>query len=278
MAVWPSLVSRNGTLVPPREATIAVFNPAIYGAYGVYESLRVANGVVFERDAHLRRLAHSADVIELPLPASLPVIGQWVDAVVAAGEASDCTVRLFVIGPDNGGEACAYIWTQPPSVYPESYFTEGATAITFEGQRYLPQSKSLNTLTSFMAQRRARAAGMHEALLHHGGCVTEGSNSNLFAVIDGALVTPPETVILSGVTRDIVLRLAQTNGVPVRSASLPLEELSGWQECFITSTSRHVMPITTIDNHPVGSGWPGPVTRRLSELFEKYFEERTWVG
>jgi branched-subunit amino acid aminotransferase/4-amino-4-deoxychorismate lyase len=278
MALLPAFVSRNGVMIPPGDASITVFNPAIYGAYGVYESIQVVNGVIFERDAHLQRLAHSAAVIELPLPAELQVIGRWLDEVLAASGGGDCTLRLFLIGPDNGGEPCVYLWAQPQSVYPESYYEQGATAITFEGHRYLPQSKSLNTLTSFMAQRRARAAGVHEALLYHAGCLTEGSNSNLFAVYEGAVITPPEDEVLSGVTRDIVLRLARANSLPLRSRPLPLDEVPAWEECFITSTSRHVMPVTTIDNRPVGSGWPGPVTRRLAALFQKYFEERTWVA
>ena len=94
-------------------------------------------------------------------------------------------------GPENGGEAVAFIWPQPPPVYPPEYYTSGVSAITFEGCRYLPQAKSLNSLVSFLAQRAARAAGVHEAFLHRDGYLTEGSNSNLFAVVDGIVLTPP---------------------------------------------------------------------------------------
>src|SRR5512139_646082 len=159
-------VSRNGELVPAAEARISVFNPAIYGAWGVYESLQVANGVVFEPGAPLSRLAHSAEIIELELPASLSTIRTWVQVVVKAHGQANCTVRLFVLGPDNGGDPCAFIWAQPPNVYPPAYYASGATAITFGARRYLPEAKSLNALASFMAQRRAKASGVHEALLH----------------------------------------------------------------------------------------------------------------
>ncbi len=264
-------VSRNGELVPAAEARISVFNPAIYGAWGVYESMQVANGIVFEPLAHLRRLAHSAEIIELPLPASLSTIKTWIQAVVKAYAQPHCTVRLFVLGPDNGGDPVAFIWAQPPNTYPGAYYTSGVPAITFEARRFLPEAKSLNGLASFMAQRRARAAEVHEALLHHTGCLTEGSNSNLFAVVDGRVLTPPRAEVLSGVTRDIVIRLADENGIPLEEAKLPLAEMGAWQECFITSTSRHVMPVTAIDSQPVGSGQVGPATQRLHELFETYF-------
>jgi branched-subunit amino acid aminotransferase/4-amino-4-deoxychorismate lyase len=178
----PPFVSRNGVLISPGEASVSVFNPAIYGAYGVYESMQVVEGAVFEQEAHLRRLARSAAILQLPLPAELPEIGAWIDAVVVEAGVPDCTLRLFVVGPDNGGAACVYTWPQPPTRYPAGYYRDGVTAITFEAQRYLPQAKSLNSLASFMAQRGARAAGVHEAFLHHGGRITEGSNSNVFAV------------------------------------------------------------------------------------------------
>jgi branched-subunit amino acid aminotransferase/4-amino-4-deoxychorismate lyase len=278
LMVSPLYVSRNGELIPPGEAAISVFNPAIYGAYGVYESMQVRNGVVFERDAHLARLAHSAQIIGLPLPADPPTIACWITAVLEANrmdDGHDGIVRLFMIGPENSGRVTAYIWPQGSPVYPREYYTEGVSAISFEAQRYLPEAKSLNTLVSFMAQRQARAAGAHEALLFHEGQLTEGSNSNLYAVIGGEVVTPPARQVLSGVTREVVLHLAATNHIPVREAPLSLAGMTFWSECFITSTSRHIMPVSRIDEQPVGEGRVGPVTQRLIELFEAYFEEQT---
>jgi branched-subunit amino acid aminotransferase/4-amino-4-deoxychorismate lyase len=267
----PTYISCNGVLVPAAEARISVFNPAIYGAWGVYESMQIANGVVFEPSAHLRRLAHSAATIELPLPTDLDTIGTWIYSVARDYGQPNGAIRLFVVGPDNGGEPTAYIWAQPPNGYPAAYYTSGAPAVTFEARRYLPEAKSLNALASFMAQRHARSAGVHEALLYHACCLTEGSNSNLFAVIDSRVVTPPHTEVLSGVTREVVIRLAHENGVELAEAELPVAEIGGWQECFITSTSRHVMPVNTIDGQPVGSGEVGPITQRLHDLFEAYF-------
>lgn len=274
----PLYVSRNGALISPTDAAISVFNPAIYGSFGVYESMQVTNGVVFERDAHLARLAHSAAVIGLPLPADVTIIGRWVVEILAANqmaECAECTLRLFVVGPENGGEPCAYLWPQPAPVYPPAYYTKGADAITFEAQRYLPEAKSLNTLASFMAQRAARGQQVHEALLYHDGRLTEGSNSNLFAVINGTVVTPPAHEVLSGVTRDIVIALATRHGIPLQQAALPVDGISGWQECFITSTSRHIMPVTRVDGRPIGNGRVGPLTQQLSALFEAYFTKKT---
>jgi branched-subunit amino acid aminotransferase/4-amino-4-deoxychorismate lyase len=274
----PLHVSRNGILIPPAQASVSVFNPAVYGAYGVYESMQVVQGRAFEEAAHLQRLIHSAEILGLSLPADLTTIGHWIGKLIAANNATDCTLRLFVVGPDNGGEIVAYIWPQPSPVYPPEYYTEGATAITFEGCRYLPQAKSLNSLVSYLAQRQARMAGVHEGLLHHAGYLTEGSNSNLFVVQDGVILTPPASEVLAGVTRDVIIALAGSNGIPLIEAPLFLAQLPHCDECFISSTSRHVMPVIAIDGEPVGNGRVGPMTRRLIDLFASYFAERTTLG
>ena len=149
---------------------------------------------------------------------------------------------------------------------------QGAPAITFEGYRYLPQAKSLNSLVSFLAQRAARAAGVHEALLHHDGFLTEGASSNLFAVVDGGVLTPPAHRRCSPASPAISSsRSRQQTAFPCSEVPLPLADVSRWDECFITSTSRHVMPVTTVDGRPVGAGSVGPLTRRLMTLFETHF-------
>jgi len=267
----PQVVSRNGVLIPPAGASVSVFNPAIYGAFGVYESMQVVDNFVFAMQEHLRRLEHSAELLGLELPADLSAFEIWCRAVLAANQAVACTLRLFVVGGEDGDIGTAYLWPQPPTVYPDAYYTHGVPVVTFEGQRFIPQAKSLNTLVSFMARRRAQELGAHESLLYHDGLLTEGSISNLFAVIDGVVVTPPAHAVLSGVTRDIVVRLAMQDGVALIEAPLPLIKVTTWQECFITSTNRHVMPVVSVDGRRVGDGQVGPVTRRLGALFEDCF-------
>jgi len=235
-------------------------------------------GAPFEEAAHLRRLARSAEILGLSLPADLATFQRWIAEILTANGATACTLRLFIVGPENGAKAVAYIWPQPPPVYPPTYYALGAAAITFEGCRYLPQAKSLNSLVSFLAQRAARAAGVHEALLHRDGCLTEGASSNLFAVVAGRVLTPPAPVVLSGVTRDLVIALAAANGVFVSEALLSLADVAQWDECFITSSNRHVMPITTMDGQPVGASSVGPVTRRLTALFETHFAGSTHMA
>ena len=186
-------------LDPAAEASVSVFNPAIYGAYGVYESMQVTDGVVFEQEAHLRRLAHSAAIIDLTA-ASRPAAHRQLGRRCRGRVRRSPTARsVFLLsGRKMAATTSAFIWAQAPTRYPPGYYRDGATAVTFEAHRFLPEAKSLNSLASFMAQRRARAAGVHEALLYHDGCLTEGSNSNLFAVMAGEVLTAPESEVLVG--------------------------------------------------------------------------------
>ncbi len=269
----PIYVCRNGELIPADQAQVSVFNPALYTAFGVYESIQCEEGVIFHLEDHLQRLAHSAHLLDMPLPAGLEAIASWMPPLLRANHSPTCLIRLYVLGPNGQEPALAFIWPEVPRSFSRALYEVGATAIVFHGARALPQAKSLNTLVNFLARRQAQMAGAHEGLLAHGGHIYEGASSNLFAVRDGCILTPPEETILSGVTREIVLRLAGEQDIPVSYELLPEGDVSRWDEAFITSTSRHVMPLVRIDGQPIGAGRVGPITRRLMEAFEAYYRD-----
>ncbi len=269
----PRWVSRNGTLIEPAHASISIFNPVIYGAFGVYESIQLCSGVIFLLEDHLDRLAGSAAAIDLALPADLATIGHWTHQVVAANGYQDAILRLFALGPspDNGPQV--FIWPEPPRALSPHVYIDGVGAVTYQGERALPQAKSLNTLVNHMAKMRALQAGEHEGLLvDRHGCVTEGSSSNFFVVQDGHLLTARSEDVLAGVTQQEVLKLADRLAVPVKRQPIPLAERDRWEEAFLTSTSRHVLPLVRLNGQAIGSGSPGPVTGRLREAFEESFQ------
>lgn len=142
----------------------------------------------------------------------------------------------------------------------------------YEGQRALPACKGLNTLVNFLARRAATQQEALEGLLHHNGYLTEGARSNLFAVRQGRLLTPPASEVLSGITRDIIVQVMEGTDHPVVETSV-MVDASLYEEVFITSTSMHVMPITHIDGRPVGSGRVGPITRLAMSQFETHYRE-----
>ena len=268
----PQVVSRNGRFMAPTDAHISIFNPVIFGAFGVYESIQLYAGVIYLLEDHLQRLAASAAAIDLALPGDQSLIARWTREVVAANECRDALIRIFALGAtaDNGPEI--FIWPEAPRAFPAALYEQGAGAVTYSGERALPQAKSLNTLVNHMAKARALATNEHEGVLvNRDGNVTEGSSSNLFVVRDGALLTAPEEDVLAGVTQIEVLALAEQLSIPVLREKLPLSDRYRWDEAFLTSTSRHVLPLVRLDGQPIGSGAPGPVTQRLRDAFEERF-------
>ena len=133
-----------------------------------------------------------------------------------------------------------------------------------------PAAKTGNYLNSVLALREARARGAYEALmLDAAGRVGEGSSSNVFAVRDGRLETPPEGGILEGVTRRVVLDLAAALGLPAVELPLLPADLLSADELFLTSTTRELVPVVRVDGRPIGGGRPGPWTLRLLEAFRR---------
>jgi branched-subunit amino acid aminotransferase/4-amino-4-deoxychorismate lyase len=263
-------VSLNGKIVPADMARISLLNPAWQNGFGVYESIEVIKGVPFHLEEHLARLADSARLIELELPYVAADMTRWVKDLIARIE-GDCILRVVALGAaSEDDERTVAILPQLLPRYPEQYYHCGVRLVSYEGCRHLPACKSLNTLVNFLARRHATRAGVHEAVLCSNGKLTEGSRSNIFAVQRGELLTPPTGQVLSGITRDIALRLAAEAGIVVRERSLYLAQITQYDEFFITSTSMHVMPVVAIDDLEVDRGHVGRVTAELMQHFDEY--------
>jgi branched-subunit amino acid aminotransferase/4-amino-4-deoxychorismate lyase len=264
----------NGRMRPASEAKISLFSPALFSSFGVYESVEVVGGVPFHLRDHLSRLAESAEMIELGLPHSINDIAGWVNQLIRENGNQDCILRIIALGVTQAeDEALVAVLPQPLARYPDHYYWEGATVITFEGSRALPACKSLNTLVNYLARRQAVRAGVHEAILRTDGEMTEGSRSNIFAVGQDEIRTPPADRVLSGITRDITIRLAIEAGYHVSETPLNLMDFSHFSEFFVTSTSMHIMPIVCVGAGLVGRGRVGPVTLDLMDRFERYHRD-----
>lgn len=265
----------NGRVRLATEAKASLFSPALFNSFGVYESIQVDENVPFHLGDHLSRLAESAEMIELSLPYTIQDIAKWVNLLLQEEDDQDCLLRIIALGVTQiEDEALVAILPQPLPRYPDIYYWEGASVITFEGSRSLPACKSLNTLVNYLARRQAIRSGVHEAILRASdGEMTEGSRSNIFAVRRGEILTPPSDRVLSGITRDITIRLALEAGYHVSEAPLNLVDLYHFSEFFLTSTSMHIIPIVRIGDALVGEGRVGPVTQDLMDRFERYHRE-----
>jgi len=261
----------NGKLRPTTEATVSLFSPALFSSFGVYESIEVVEAVPFYLHDHLSRLAQSAEMIELHMPYRTRDMADWVRQLILENGNHECLLRVIALGvTQTEEEALVAILPQPLPRYPDTCYREGAAVITFEGSRSLPACKSLNTLVNYLARRQAIRAGVHEAILCAGGEMTEGARSNIFAVRRDELLTPPANQVLSGITRDIVIRLALEAGYRASEVPLHLTDLPRFSEFFVTSTSMHIIPTVRIGDTVVGQGQVGPVTLDLMDRFERF--------
>jgi len=286
----PTVIDLDGRLLPPAEARLPILDRGLLQGDSVYEVLRTYGGRPFELHLHLARLARSAALAGLALPWDEARCASELTRTLEAsrgGDAPDPEAAPWNVGERSvrvlmtrgGGEQApevppaAVIIAEPLHGPPRRAYQEGVKLLLVEADRGRidPAAKTGNRLTHVLALRAARQAGAHEALfVDAAGRVTEGTSSNLFAVLGGQLVTPPLAVgILEGVTRGVVLALARQEGLSVAEAPLLAGDLARADELFITSTAREVLPATRLGEAAVGDGRPGLLTTRLHAAFRR---------
>ena len=276
----------NDRFVKKEEAVVSVFDHGFLYGDGVYETIRSYGNRIFMRDQHLARLRRSADAIGLTIP--IPEHG-WPALLHEAmtrndvgHERTDAYLRITIsrgagdIGLDPAlcPTPTVVIMTKPLHPPPPEQYRIGVNLIVARTRRNLPsalspQIKATNFLNNILAKREAIAAGAFDSiLLNWESHLTECTVSNLFFVRAGRLCTPALACgLLDGITRDIVLSLAQEAHIPVEQGQFGIEAIQKADECFLTNTSMGVMPVTMVDGHPVGNGAPGLLTEQLHRLF-----------
>ena len=277
--------SVNGIVTPAEEARVSVLDNGFTFGDSVYETLRTYAGRPFEWGRHLRRLRASAGRLGFDIPLSNGDLLARLDAVLAPAANPESYIRIIVsrgLGDisyhfDTVKGPTVVIAVKPCVSYPEWHYTQGIPVSLVSVRRNHPQAldpaiKSSNLLNNVLALREAQARGAEEALLlNQRGEIAEGASTNVFIVRDGTVITPVlEAGILAGITREVVLEIARALSLPVREDVLRPEDLMDADEAFLTSTTREVVPIRTVDGRPVGPGQPGPVTTRVLEAFRAY--------
>lgn len=276
----------NDRFVEEAQAVVSVFDHGFLYGDGVYETIRSYKNKIFMRDQHLVRLRRSGDAIGLRIP--IPD-GDWPALLheamkrndVGNGRA-DAYLRITIsrgtgdIGLDPAlcRDPTVVIMTKPLAPPPSHTYREGVSLITAKTRRNLPsaldpQIKATNFLNNILAKREAIAAGAFDSLLLNWEAqVAECTVSNLFFVAGGRLCTPSLACgILDGITRQIILTLAREERIPVEEGTFGVERLREAEECFLTNTTMEVMPVTTLDQRPIGRGKPGSLTERLHQIF-----------
>lgn len=267
----------NGAFMDMSAAVVPVDDRGFLFADGCYDVIRAYPGGMFLPEAHAERLRTGLAALRIdtaPVDALLPVAEQLIDLNGLRGK--DATVYAQVTRgvaprkhafPPAGTAPTVFYAAKPFKRYPDTHFTEGVPAITVPDVRWSRcDIKSIALLPNVLANEAAHAGDAFEALFVRDGVIIEGSHSNVFAVIDGTVITyPPCNYILTGITRNFVIGLAAEFGIPVQERPIYVEQLDRVDELFLTGTTTDVMPVVSLDGRQVGNGRPGPVTRRLVE-------------
>ncbi len=272
----------NGQFKPLAEAGVSPLDRGFLYGDGVYEVIPVYSRRPFRIDEHLTRLQATLDGIRLTNPLTVDAWKSVIFKLIADTPWEDQSVYLQVTRGADDKRDHAF---PPASVAPTVFAfasplvtpsaeqrTRGVSAITVADERWARcDLKVLSLLANVLARQAAVDQGCTEALLIRDGYLKEGAASNIFIVKDGVLLAPPKTrLMLPGITYDVILELAATHGQAVDVRELTEMELRHADEVWMTSSTKEILPITTLDGQPVGNGQPGPVAARMWQWYQDF--------
>jgi len=278
-------VNVNGRITPECEAVISVFDHGFLYGDGVYETMRTYHSRPFLFDRHMRRLRRSAGMIELPLPFSdEELAGQIRKTQTAATLGGEAYIRVLVTR--GVGELTYDLKATPdPSVViivkpqvdpPAEAYDKGVRVVIVDIVRNHPATvnpmiKSNNLMNSALAMQQALRSNAFEGVMrNYQGELTECTTANLFVVKNDVALTPPLAAgLLPGITREFLFEIGKDIGVDVAERILGDDDLFGADEAFLTSTTRELVPIVTVNDRPIADGRPGPVTWKLLNAFRR---------
>jgi branched-chain amino acid aminotransferase len=282
------LIWHNGELIAWEDAKIHVLTHGLHYGTGVFEGERAyetrSGTAIFRHREHLERLLKSAELYYMPVPYSLEELRAATHELIAANSLRECYIRpiayrgygqMGLYPLDAPVDVTIAVW-QWPSYLGEKGKCDGVRAKVASWRRIphdalIPHAKACGQyLNSVLAKIEASKAGYEEAiLLDHHGFVSEGSGENIYAVRDGTIVTPPHTAgILDGISRRSVIKIARDLGYDLVERDLARAELYLAEEVFLTGTAAELVPVREIDDHQLGGGEPGPITKHIQRVFD----------
>lgn len=273
-----SIAYLNGAYLPLEQAQVSVLDRGFLFADGVYEVAAVIDGRLIDSDAHLARLARSADALGIPLPLGPTEIEVAQKQLIARNALNEGLVYLqltrgadptrdFLPAPDTPPTLVMFV--TPKAFIDTPAVQTGIAVATMPDLRWARRDiKSVGLLAQVMAKREAAARGCQEAWMVEDGHVTEGASSTAFIVTDEGIVTRPYSrAVLAGCTGLALDALAQENGLAVIRRPFTVTEALAAREAFIASASTLCLSVVRIDGQPIGAGVPGPIATRLRALY-----------
>lgn len=275
------IVYLNGQYLPIEDAKISVLDRGFTFGDGVYEVIPVYKGHIFRMREHLERLNNSLDEVYIDRPYALEqwqgILRELIEKNSIKNTGNDLSLYMQVTRGISERDHAIDIATKQ-TVFamcrplPEYDRCAGISAIIEEDIRWkYCHIKAITLLPSVMLRHKARDAGATEAILVKDGYITEGAASNVFIVKNGIVKTPPKDgSLLPGITRDLVVELLTESGIPCEELAIKEIELKQADEIWITSSTWEIVPVTRLDNNPVGTGRPGEVWQQASKIYQTF--------
>ncbi len=282
------VVFLNGKFLPIDEARVPVLDRGFIFGDGVYELVPVYSRVPFRLDEHLARLERSLAAVRIRNPYSR---AEWRDIVaqLVAKQPFEDQGIYFQVTRGVAKRDHAFPKDAAPTVFgmsnplvcpPQELVERGAAAVSADDFRWQRcDIKSISLIGNCLLRQVSADAGATETILFREGKLTEASASNVFVVRGGVIASPPKSnLILPGITYDVVVELAQAGGLPLEFRDLSEADVRGADELWVTSSSKEVLAIVTLDGKPVGEGRPGPVFRRMYALYQEFKQKVMRAG
>jgi len=274
------MVFLNGKFLPIGQAMVPVLDRGFIFGDGVYELIPVYSRAPFRMDEHLARLERSLASVRIKNPYSREKWREIILQLVAKQPWEDqgvyFQVTRGVAKRDHafpaGVEPTVFVMANPLVNPPKELVEKGGSAVTAVDNRWLRcDIKSISLIGNCLLRQVSADAGAQETILFRDGKLTEASASNVFIVKRGVLLSPPKSnLILPGITYDVVTEIAQAAKIPLEFRDISEAEVRGADEVWVTSSSKEILAIVTLDGKPVADGKPGPLFKRAFQLYQEF--------
>lgn len=271
----------NGKFVSEKELLISPRDLGYSRGYGVFDFLRTYQQKAFLLQKHVDRLFRSAETIALTIPWSKEQVCEWISDTLEANKTIDAekVVRITI----SGGSSPTLTPPSVPTIVitvdaaigcPPEEYRNGVEVRLVDFKRYRPEAKTNNYIEAVTTFNSLDTHNIHEVIYCSDGMVREGTRCNIFAFINGRLLTP-KTGILEGITRGVLLDILKLP-VPVVVEDFSIDALYSASEVFLTATGKEVMPVATIDSKIVGNGIVGPMTKEVMKQHRSFINSGCW--
>lgn len=276
------LIYLNGEYLPLNEAKVSVLDRGFIFGDGIYEVIPAYGGKALRFEHHMQRLQNSLDAIRINNPLSNEQWQEIINKLITATGSQDQYIYLHITRgvasrdhrfPDSS-EPTVFVMSNILHPVDPELLEKGINAITLDDIRWqYCNIKAIALLPNILLRQQAVDRDAVEAILIREGNMTEGAASNVFIVKNGIIKTPPkDNKLLPGITRDLVVELAQTHKMPIEEVSISEKEFLEADEIWLTSSTKEILSVTQINDQQVGNGKPGPVWQDMHQKYQDYKE------